>query len=235
MIARDGWSFILIGLILTVVALWGCTRWNSMTLLVVSVIFGLATIFSVYFFRDPDRTIAYQPDMVVSPADGTIIKIVTLDNHPFVGDSAIQVSIFLSVFDVHVNRVVADGTIEYVNYIPGEFFKAYEDKASLKNEQTEIGMITSSGQRVVFKQIAGIIARRIVCHLEAGDTVNAGDRFGLIRFGSRADILFPADANLNVKVGDCVAGGESILGFFAPSQPTPDSTAVAQDDSDAGL
>ncbi len=235
MIARDGWSLILIGLVLTVVALWGCTRWNSMTLFIVSVIFGLATIFTVYFFRDPDRTVAFQPDMVVSPADGTITQIITLDNHPFVGDSAIQVSIFLSVFDVHVNRVPADGTIDYVNYIPGEFFKAYEDKASLKNEQTEIGMVSPSGQRLVFKQIAGIIARRIVCHLSAGDTVTAGERFGLIRFGSRADILFPAGASLNVKVGDHVAGGESIIGFFAPSQSTSDSTAVAQKDSDAGL
>jgi phosphatidylserine decarboxylase len=234
MIARDGWSFILIGLVLTVVALWGCTRWDSLILLIVGLIFSLATIFSVYFFRDPDRSFVAQPDLLVSPADGTIVKIDTLDNHPFVGDGTVRVSIFLSIFNVHVQRIPIDGTIDYVNYIPGEFFAAYEDKASEKNEQTEIGLVTTSGQKIAFKQIAGLIARRIVCHLSAGQSVTAGDRFGLIRFGSRVDMLLPPSAKLNVKLGDGVRGGETIVGTLASEQPTID-TSADKEGHDGGL
>ena len=235
MIARDGWSLILIGLVLTVVALWGCTRWDSLILFIVGLVFAFATVFSVYFFRDPDRTFVAQPDGLVAPADGTIVEIDTLDTHPFVGDSAVQVSIFLSVFNVHVQRVPIDGTIDYVNYIPGEFFAAFEEKASEKNEQTEIGLITTSGQRIAFKQIAGLIARRIVCRLNAGDTVKAGERFGLIRYGSRVDMLLPLSAKLNVKIGDCVYGGETIIGSLVPEKPTTESAVVSEEGSDGRL
>ena len=234
MIARDGWSLILIGLVLSVVALWACTRWDSLVLFIVGLIFALATLFSVYFFRDPDRTFTSRPDLLVSPADGTIVRIDTLDTHPFVGDSTVRVSIFLSVFDVHVNRVPVDGTIDYVKYNPGEFFAAFLDKASDRNEQTEIGMTSVSGQRIAVRQIAGIIARRIVCRLSSGDTVNAGERFGMIRFGSRTDLLLPPSARLNVNVGDRVRGGESIIGFLAQNQSVAES-AVSQEESDAQL
>jgi len=234
MIARDGWSLILIGLVLTVVALWGCTRWDSLVLFIVSLVFAFATVFSVYFFRDPDRTFISRPDLLVSPADGTVVEIDTLDTHPFVGDSTVQVSIFMSVFNVHVNRIPVDGTIDYVNYNPGEFFAAYKNKASEKNEQTEIGMTSVSGQRIAFKQIAGMIARRIVCHLNSGDTVNAGERFGMIRYGSRVDLLLPPSARLDVKVGDCVRGGESIIGSLAQDQSATEP-AASKEGSDAGL
>lgn len=234
MIARDGWTFILIGLVLTIIFIWMATRWDSRTAFVFSLIFAFLTTFTAYFFRDPDRSATIQPGMLLAPADGKIVMIDTLDNHPFVGDKAIQVSIFLSVFDVHINRVPAGGLIDYVNYNPGEFFAAYEDKASLLNEQTEIGMITETGAKIAFKQIAGLIARRIVCDLVAGDRVIAGDRFGLIRFGSRTDILLPANSQVAVKLGDRVRGGETVIGQLAPLATEPD-THESDDETNARL
>lgn len=234
MIARDGWTFILIGLVLTIIFLWMATRWDSRTAFVFSLIFALLTTFTAYFFRDPDRSAIVQPGMLLAPADGKVVLIDTLESHPFVGDNTIQVSIFLSVFDVHINRVPAGGLIDYVNYNPGEFFAAYEDKASQLNEQTEIGMITESGRKIAFKQIAGIIARRIICNLVAGDRVIAGDRFGLIRFGSRTDILLPAGSRVAVQVGDRVRGGETVIGHLA-EMATETTTVESEEGTDARL
>lgn len=234
MIARDGWTFILIGLVLTIVFLWVATRWDSRVAFGLSLVLALLTTFTTYFFRDPDRSVALQPDMLLSPADGTIIKIDTLESHPFVGSPTIQVSIFLSVFDVHVNRVPATGRIDYVNYNPGQFLAAYEDKASDVNEQTEIGLITESGRKLVFKQIAGTIARRIVCRLKAADEVTAGSRFGLIRFGSRVDLLMPGDSRVQVKVGDGVKGGQSVIGYLGRPAPVTEP-AESTEDRDAEL
>ena len=165
MIARDGWTFILIGVVLTIAVIWLATRWDSRVLFVVGVFLSLATLFVVYFFRDPERMVVSEPGMLIAPADGRIVLIDTLASHPFVGPNTIQVSIFLSVFNVHVNRVPASGRIEYVKYHAGKFMVAYHDKASLENEQTEIGMTADCGRRITFKQIAGILARRIVCRL----------------------------------------------------------------------
>ena len=121
----------------------------------------------------------------------------------------------MSIFDVHVNRIPADGSVEYNKYNRGKFFKAFLDKASDENENTEIGITTVFGQRLVVKQIAGLIARRIVCHLKPGDTVTAGARFGMIRFGSRAELLLPAAADIRVSKGDHVKGGETVIGYLA--------------------
>lgn len=215
MIAREGWPFILIGLVLTVVLILLATRGNSQWLFGLSVLFAVLTLFVTFFFRDPNRTFAAEPGLLVSPADGKVIKIEQLAAHPFVGGPTTKISIFLSVFDVHVNRVPSGGTINIVKYIPGEFRVAYADKASEKNEQTEIGMTTDSGERIVFKQIAGYIARRIVCRLHEGDSVSAGERFGLIRFGSRTELFVPATAAVLVKVGDRVLGGASPIARLA--------------------
>lgn len=234
MIARDGWTLILIGLVLTVVALWLATRWDNRIAFVFSMVLALATVFTVYFFRDPDRSVILEPDMLVAPADGRVVEIDTLESHPFVGSPVIQVSIFLSVFDVHVNRIPATGAIDYVNYNSGKFLAAFEDKASEENEQTEIGMTSTSGQRLVFKQIAGIIARRIVCRLDSGDRVTAGSRFGLIRFGSRVDLLLPESSHLRVKVGDHVRGGESVIGYLGQAKPAS-SPVESEKGTDAGL
>ena len=179
---------------------------------VVSLITAVLTLWVTYFFRDPVRTCPSQPGILVAPADGRIVAIDTLPTNSHIEGPAVKVSIFLSVFDVHVNRVPTLGTIDYVTYNPGKFMPAYRDKASLDNEQTEIGMTSAGGHRLVFKQIAGIIARRIVCHLSAGDRVETGEKFGMIRFGSRADLIMPADCEVSVRLGDHVAGGVSVLG-----------------------
>lgn len=215
MIAREGWPFILIGLVVTIALILPATRGNSQWLFGLSVLFGILTLFVTFFFRDPNRTFAEEPGLLVSPADGKVIKIEQLESHPFVGGPTTKISIFLSVFDVHVNRVPASGTINYVKYNPGEFFVAYADKASEKNEQTEIGMTTGSGGRIVFKQIAGIIARRIVCRLKETQSVTAGERFGLIRFGSRTELFVPASSDVLVKAGDRVLGGQTAIARLA--------------------
>jgi phosphatidylserine decarboxylase len=211
MIAREGIPFILIGFLLTIIIIWAANRWNSLVLFTVSVVLGILTLLTVFFFRDPDRTTPTGSNLVMAPADGKIVTIEQLPQHPFVGDSAIMVSIFLSVFDVHVNRVPASGVVNYVNYHEGKFGVAFSRHASDENERSEIGMTTDSGRKLVFKQIAGLIARRIVCRLNEADTVEAGDRFGIIRFGSRADLILPADTELKVQLGDRVAGGSSVI------------------------
>ena len=207
MIAREGLFLILIGLAVTSIFVLAASRFDSRSLFVLSLIFGVLTLFTTFFFRDPPRHIADLPGILVSPADGRVVAIDRLANHPVIGGPATKISIFLSVFDVHVNRVPTAGVIDYVNYNPGEFLAAYEDKASDVNEQTEIGMTSPDGYKVVYKQIAGIIARRIVCHLAAGDTVATGARFGLIRFGSRTDLIVPAGSRIDVALGDKVRGG----------------------------
>lgn len=228
MIARDGWIFITVGIVLTVVVIWMATRWDSRVLFGVGIFFSLATLFVVYFFRDPERTVVSEPGMLIAPADGRVVLIDTLASHSFVGPNTVQVSIFLSVFDVHVNRIPASGRIEYVKYHPGKFMAAYHDKASLDNEQTEIGMTTDCGRRITFKQIAGILARRIVYRLSEGDQVSAGNRFGMIKFGSRVDLLVPADCRVTVRVGDHVCGGETVMGYLSAITSSSASTSVGE-------
>lgn len=214
MIAREGLPFIVIGLALTVVFILGASRWNSGWLFGLSVVLGILTLFTTFFFRDPVRAVEPTPGMLVSPADGTVIRIDTVDSQAYIGGKAVKVSIFLSVFNVHVNRVPASGRIDYVKYNPGKFFAAWADKASELNEQTEIGMTTFEGQKIIFKQIAGLIARRIVCRLTPQEAVEAGQKFGMIRFGSRAEVFVPVGSTVNVKRGDKVAGGRTIIGYL---------------------
>ncbi len=211
MIVRDGWPFILIGLVVTGLMLLGALRWSSLTLIILAAVFGALTLFTAFFFRNPPRTIPTDPLAVVAPADGKVVAITRIEDHPFIGGPAVRVSIFLSVFDVHVNRVPTSGVVNYVKYNPGKFLAAFHDKASELNEQTEVGMTTPDGQRLTFAQIAGLIARRIVCRLEEGNQVRTGDLFGLIRFGSRTDLTVPADWPIKVKIGDRVTGGETIM------------------------
>ncbi|MBK7140830.1 MAG: phosphatidylserine decarboxylase family protein [bacterium] len=212
MIAREGIPFVLIGLLLTTVAIWGANRLDNKWLFGTALIIGILTLFTLFFFRDPDRTFENGAGVLVSPADGKVIGISTGSGHPYLPGEYTKVSIFLNVFDVHVNRIPATGVIDYVKYNPGKFFAAFEDKASELNEQTEIGMTTETGQKIMFKQIAGLIARRIVYRVQSGDAVEAGSRFGLIRFGSRTELFVPTSTALQVKVGDRVAGGKTIIG-----------------------
>jgi phosphatidylserine decarboxylase len=173
-------------------------------------VLGLLMAFTLYFFRDPERTIPDGDNIIVSPADGKLVLIKELDHAEYLESPAIQLSIFLSPLDVHVNRIPWSGRVGYFRYIRGKFMVAYDHMASEKNERTEIGL-ERDGQKILFKQIVGSIARRIVCPLREGDEVVKGERFGMIKFGSRMDIILPAAATVQVAVGDRVVGGETVL------------------------
>lgn len=233
MIVREGLPFILIGLIVTIVLVLVAARWNSWVAFVFGLVMALLTVFVAFFFRNPVRVVPDEARVLVAPADGRIVAIDTLDNQPFIGGRAVKISIFLSVFDVHINRVPTAGVIDYVKYNPGKFFAAYEDKASDVNEQTEIGMTSRGGHKIVFKQIAGIIARRIVCRLEEKDTVSTGERFGMIRFGSRTDLIVPEGSQLLIEKGQHVYGGETVMGYLSEI-PVSGGSEITEE-SDVGL
>ena len=168
---------------------------------------------TVNFFRDPDRTAPTGGNLVIAPADGKIIAVRQVEEKEFLGSGATLISIFMSPLNVHVNRNPITGVVRHLRYVKGEYFAAYEDKASEKNEQMVIGIEHPRG-RVLFKQIAGFIARRIVCTLKMGDTVKAGERFGMIKFGSRVDVFVPTGTSVRAKVGDVTVAGESVLAEF---------------------
>ena len=173
--------------------------------------------FTLYFFRDPNRNIPenISKDTVLSPADGRIVlieDIKNLEENIFPVDEPLKkVSIFLSAFNVHVNRIPVSGTVKYFKYVKGNYVMAFNNKASELNERTEIGIENENNKKLVFKQIAGFVARRIVCPLKKGASVKAGEKFGMIKFGSRVDILFKPDAVLQVKKGQKVVGGETVI------------------------
>lgn len=174
---------------------------------------GCVFIFLLYFFRDPARRPPVETGSIVSPADGRVVTVVEVDEPFFLGDRAIQVSIFMSPLDVHVNRTPVSGKVAYKKYYPGKFLPAFRDKASLDNEQMHLGIETAKG-RVLMKQIAGTLARRIVCYPELGETVEAGQRMGLIKLGSRLDLFLPPDAEVKVRVGERVRAGQTVLGSW---------------------
>ena len=173
--------------------------------------------FTTNFFRDPDRITPNGENLIISPADGKIIVIKKIWDDEFFHADVQQVSIFMSPLNVHVNRNPITGTVRHTRYVKGEYFAAYGDKASEKNEQMIVGLEGANG-KVMFKQIAGFIARRIVCLLKPGDTVNMGERFGMIKFGSRVDVFFPLSVNVRVQIGDMTKAGETILGEYSRNE-----------------
>ena len=213
-IAPEGLPFIAIAIVIAAIGAYFSWR-------IFVVLFVLA-IFVTAFFRDPFREIPQGRGLVVSPADGKVVLIVpTPEGHPE-GEGSTQLSIFLSVFDVHINRAPIAGTIADVRYNKGEFLPAFDDKASLRNEQNR-AFIEGPEGRVGFTQIAGLIARRIVFRKKLGDVVTRGEQVGLIRFGSRTDVFLPKGSTLTVKVGDRVSGGSSVIAHL----PEPPSKAKA--------
>ncbi len=170
----------------------------------------LLLLFTLYFFRDPDRTSPKGDNLVIAPADGEVVSIAPVREDEFLKKDAVQVSIFMSPLNVHVNRFPVTGTVGFYRYVPGEYLMAYEEKSSLRNERTLIGIESARG-RVLFKQIAGFIARRIVAQVSVGDHAVAGERFGMIKFGSRVDVLLPKEASVRVNLGDRTVGGETVL------------------------
>jgi len=207
-VAREGIPFILIGLVISILLI-------SLGPLSLGVFFCILTLFTIYFFRDPERTNDAVPDAVLAPADGWVIGIQHLkDGNNPLGESAIKVSIFMTIFNVHVNRIPISGRISEIAYHPGRFLSANLDKASEENEKNRITLRTDKGGKVVFVQIAGLIARRIVCWIEEQDRVRAGQRFGLIRFGSRLDVYIPAGSRIVALPRSRVKAGESVLGYM---------------------
>lgn len=171
---------------------------------------GLVVLFTLYFFRDPERVTPAGENLIVSPADGKVVLIKEVIEDEFLQEKAVQISIFLSPLDVHVNRFPITGKVQYFKYVPGKYVAAFEEKSSAANERTHIG-IENGKCKVLFKQIAGVIARRIVADVHVGKTVIAGERFGMIKFGSRVDVLMPTSCDLQVRLYDRVVGGETIL------------------------
>jgi phosphatidylserine decarboxylase len=204
-IAAEGWGFILAPLALAALLAW--TGWTKAALL-----FGVIAAFMTLFFRDPDRVAPATPGAILAPADGRVVDVRTAMDDPFVG-AAQAVSIFLSPLDVHVNRSPLAGLVVGVEYRPGAKLAAYRPEASEQNERTIIA-IQGEAVRVVVRQIAGVLARRIVCRVRPGDKLAAGERFGLIKFGSRTDLIVPASVRLRVKAGDRVRGGETVMGVL---------------------
>ena len=175
-------------------------------------LFGTLTLFTAWFFRNPARKVPTQAGIVVSPGDGKVIAIDREFEPRYIKDASIRVSIFLNVFDVHVNRIPCAGTVEDIVYQPGKFVAANKPEATIQNEQNALCLKTTEGAKVLCVQVAGLIARRIVCWLMAGARVATGERYGLIRFGSRMDLYLPATSTIRVSVGDRVKGGETIVG-----------------------
>ena len=181
------------------------------------VLVGLCTFF-LFFFRDPDRAVSAAPAAVLSPADGRVMVAGAPTGQAFPPGDWQQISIFLSPMDVHVNRMPVSGRVRQVQYHPGRFLPAYKAEAGDLNEFTEV-VVDHDGQTIVVRQIVGILARRIVCRAREGDIVNAGDRYGVMKFGSRMDVFLPREATIHTKVGDKVVGGLTIIATLAEVSP----------------
>ena len=213
-LATEGFPFILFsGFVTVVLALVGLT-WLAMAGI-------LATAFVTYFFRDPARVLPEEPHAVVCPADGKVIVVREVEDERFLPGKTIKISIFMNVFNVHVNRIPLAGTVERVFLSPGRFFAADKDKAVLHNEFCALTIATPTQQRYAVVQIAGLIARRIVCRAEKGDQVIAGQRYGLIRFGSRVDLYLPLNTQVLVREGQIVTAGETVLATLEPVEAAP--------------
>jgi len=204
-IAKDGYMFILPLAVLTGIF------WALSWLWVTGLFAGLF-LFVTWFFRDPERSIPEDPNAIVSAGDGRVVEIVQ-EKDPLLDGVYTRVSVFLNVFNVHVNRMPIAGKIQATRYNPGKFLNAASHKASLDNEQSAI-LLNNGHVTILVKQIAGLIARRIVCWAEEGDEYQRGQRFGLIRFGSRVDIFLPEGTDIKVEIGDIVSGGSSIIGYL---------------------
>ncbi|MBI5437268.1 MAG: phosphatidylserine decarboxylase [Nitrosomonadales bacterium] len=201
-IAREGWPFLAIALALAAAVTVWCATW--------SIPLWIIALFVLQFFRDPARAIPQDAGAVLSPADGRIVAVERV-NDPYVQRDAIKVSVFMNVFNVHSNRSPVDGTVQRVQYFPGKFVNADLDKASLENERNAVWLRTTDGQDITSVQVAGLIARRILCYVKAGDVLARGQRYGFIRFGSRVDVYLPLTASVKVAIGDKVSATTTIL------------------------
>ncbi len=213
MITKDGYKIIISFGLMFVLLLTISFCSQSSVLQIVSILMFLLFVFSLFFFRNPNRVIVLNENQILSPADGTVIKIALVEESEFFKEKVMLVSVFMSVFNAHINRIPISGKVTYLKYKKGKFLAAFADAASEINEQSIIG-IESGDKKVLYKQIAGLIARRVIYRLKVRQDVNQGDLFGMIKFGSRLDILMPASAKVKVKLKEKVKGGLSIIGEF---------------------
>ena len=207
-VAREGYPFIAFAALATVV-----TAMLGYDIIALATLF--LTAFILYFFRDPERISPEEDYVIVSPADGKVILIEKVFDERFLKEHVFKVSIFMNVFNVHVNRTPFPGAVTQIQYSPGAFFSANTDRGALENEACALTVETESGDRMAVVQVAGLVARRIVCWATKGDKLFRGQRFGLIRFGSRVDLYLPLNTHLEVSVGQKVRAGESILGYLS--------------------
>ena len=213
--AREGYPFIAFFAAATMVSLFFRTNWLTAVALIL-------TLFMFYFFRDPDRTTAHDPDAFYSPADGRIVVISKAEENETLNAEMLKISIFMSPLNVHVNRAPCDGTVRSVKHYPGKFHNASTDNASLQNEHITMLLDCKDHGQIVVKQIAGTIARRAVCRVKPGDTVKQGERYGMIKFSSRVDIFLPLDTEVKVKWDNMVKAGETILAVRKQKQAVND-------------
>ncbi len=204
--AREGYPFILVFAVITLITLFFGKPWITAVSL-------LLTVFMFFFFRDPDRVTPENRDVFYSPADGRVIQIRETEEDELLNKKMLKISIFMSAFDVHINRSPCDGIVKDVRYYPGRFMAAFKEEASKANEH--ITMLLECGHgRIVVRQVAGLIARRAVCRAKPGDSLKQGQRYGLIKFSSRVDVFLPLDTQIKIKLKDKVKAGESIIGVI---------------------
>jgi phosphatidylserine decarboxylase len=209
--AREGLTFIAIAALIALGTFAVALNRRSWPLWLLAFLLTLIALWVAYFFRDPSRTGQRGDRLVISPADGKVVLITEVDEPTYIRGRAVRISVFMNVFNVHVNRYPVSGIVEYVERKAGSFLNAASEKSSLENEQSSIG-IASAGGRILVRQIAGLIARRIITDSRQGEHVQQGDRMGLIRFGSRVDVFLPLGAVVRVKPGDIASAGVTVLG-----------------------
>lgn len=209
LIAVEGYPFVAGAAVITVAL--AMLSWKFPVFSPLAVLFGVLTLFVVFFFRNPGRVTPTDEKTVIAPADGVVIyQGIAREDH--LGEEMTKISIFMSVFNVHINRVPITGTVLDTFYTKGKFLDVRDERATFENEQAGLVIETTNGKRMVVVQVAGLIARRIVCYAKKGDQLVRGRRYGLIRFGSRLDVYLPRDTALNVKIGDRTVAGETVLG-----------------------
>lgn len=217
MFAREGYTTIFVtvifALIVSGIARYIEPHWTAYLLYTAM---AILIAFILYFFRDPDREVTAGENVVLSPADGKVVQIKEVDENRYIKGPAAQISIFLSPLDVHVNRIPVTGTLEYLEYEPGMFLAAYDHRASELNERADFGVKHPTGTKIFFRQITGLLARRIVYHIEKGDKLEVGKKFGMMKFGSRMDILVPPEVEVNVSEGEKAVAGKTILATINP-------------------
>lgn len=202
-IAPEGWPFIIVAVLMTIAPALG-GWWTTFAVMAV------LTVWVIAFFRDPVREGPRGDLLVIAPADGQVVSIIPIDEPDVIGGAAVRISIFMNVFNVHVNRYPASGEVTFRRHRPGRFFNAATEKAALENEQSDVGLQTARGP-ILVRQIAGLVARRIITDHAVGAAARQGERMGLIRFGSRVDVFLPTGTTVRAKVGDVTKAGQSVI------------------------